>query len=37
MLVIGNRLNAETFRGDAEGFQLESLLKVRSFSSSYAQ
>lgn len=28
ILAIGNTLNASTFRGDAQGFQIESLLKV---------
>ena len=28
ILVIGNNLNASTFRGNASGFQLEALLKA---------
>lgn len=30
VLAIGNTLNASTFRGDADGFQIDSLLKVSS-------
>ncbi|KAK6904947.1 hypothetical protein I203_105766 [Kwoniella mangroviensis CBS 8507] len=29
VLVLGNRLNGETFRGNAAGFQLEALLKMK--------
>lgn len=29
VLAVGNRLNAATLRGNAGGFQLEALLKVR--------
>lgn len=32
VLMIGNALNGSTFRGDAAGFSLDSLLKVRSAS-----
>lgn len=28
VLAVGNTLNAATFRGNAQGFQLEALLKV---------
>jgi diaphanous 1 len=33
VLMIGNTLNGGTFRGDARGFQLDTLIKVRFFHS----